>query len=142
MLIMGGQAESEAQALTVLREQLASGAALQKFSDMLEAQGGDRSVLENGKGLPQASHVLEVRAETGGSVVDVDAEAFGRAVLVLGGGRRKSDDPVDHAVGISELVSIGESVENNGLLYLLHFNDPAKAEEAGSLLSTAIQLSN
>lgn len=142
MLIMGGQAESEAQALSVLREQLASGAALQKFSDMLKAQGGDRSVLENGNGLPQASHVLEVRAETGGSVVDVDAEAFGRAVLVLGGGRRKSDDPVDHAVGISELVSIGESVENNGLLYLLHFNDPAKAEEAGVLLSTAIQLSN
>jgi pyrimidine-nucleoside phosphorylase len=121
---------------------LSSGQGLERFRRMIELQGGDPRVCEDPEAvLTAASDVRPVEAGQSGVVSDVDADAIGRAVLVLGGGRTRSDDAIDPAVGISGLVQIGEPVEAGAPLLQLHSNDPGRREQAMDLLADAITLS-
>ncbi len=80
-----------------LRELLRSGAALDRLTAMVEAQGGEPGALDR---LPRAPVQIEVAAPASGFVTGVDALAIGRAVADLGAGRRRKEDPVDPAVGV------------------------------------------
>ena len=80
---------------------------------MVYAQDGDASSLEKLGELHRAPIVRPLLAPTGGIVRKMDAEAIGRASLLLGGGRQTPEDPVDFAVGLSGIKKIGERVEAN-----------------------------
>jgi pyrimidine-nucleoside phosphorylase len=67
---------------------------------------------------------------------------IGRACIVLGAGRKTVEDRVDHAVGISGLVKIGERVEKGQPLAILHANDKRKLGEAVELLKGAFVISD
>ncbi|MDA3874723.1 MAG: thymidine phosphorylase, partial [Kiritimatiellae bacterium] len=129
------------QARTQVDEALYSGRGLEIFREMVEAQQGDPGVCDHpDRLLPRASDIEEIPAASEGWVADVDAEAVGRAVLVLGGGRTRSEDTIDHAVGISHLVQVGERVQSGQALYHLHSNHPDRAKMAKELLQSAITL--
>ena len=122
---------------------LTSGAGLNTFRKMVEAQGGDPRVCDEPESvLEQAGTISPMVADSDGFVCDVNAEKIGRAVLVLGGGRRKSDDLIDPAVGISGLVQIGERVAKGNPLMQIHSNDPGRLKQAEDLLENAITLSD
>ena len=70
----------------------------------------------------------------------VDAEAVGRAVLVLGAGRRRVTDVVDHAAGATGIAKVGERVTAGQPLLVLHANDEARLDEAANLLSNAFDV--
>ncbi len=129
------------QARTQVDEALHSGRGLEVFREMVRAQQGDPDVCDHpDRLLPQASDIEEIPATSDGWVVDVDADAVGRAVLVLGGGRTRSEENIDHAVGISHLVQIGEHIHSGHPLYHLHSNHSDRAEKAKELLDNAITL--
>ncbi|MEX2606021.1 MAG: thymidine phosphorylase [Kiritimatiellia bacterium] len=129
------------QARSRVDEALHSGKGLEVFRAMVRAQEGDPGVCdEPDRLLPQASSVEKIPASADGVVTDVDADAVGRAVLVLGGGRTRSEDSIDHAVGISRLVQIGEPVQSGQPLYQLHSNHPDRADKAKQLLHSAITI--
>ena len=130
MLVLAGKAPNRAAAEAILRGHIASGAAFQKFKEMAAIQGADVSTLDDLSKLPQASIVHPVPAPKGGYVSAVSADAIGRAVLVLGGGRQKTDDRIDPAVGTSGLVKIGERVEAGQPLVVLHANSEEKLAQA------------
>ena len=121
------------------RKELASlldnGAALACFKKMVEEQKGDAGVIDDYTRFSQPGAILEVAAQEGGYVQSVDAEAVGRVVLQLGGGRRKTDDVIDPAAGIDQLVQQGEKVEQGAPLMRLH---AANKELAESMLEKAI----
>jgi pyrimidine-nucleoside phosphorylase len=122
---------------------LHSGAGLDVFRKMVEAQGGDPTVCDAPENvLAQASDIHPWTAEASGFVSDIDAEAVGRAVLVLGGGRTKSEDNIDPSVGISSLVQIGEKVSQGHPLMNLHSNDPDRLDQAKDLLKDAVTLAD
>ena len=73
---------------------------LDRFSTMIREQGGDASIVQDPKRLPQAGGRADVLAPEAGYVAALDARGIGRAVLELGGGRKKAEDPVDFAVGV------------------------------------------
>lgn len=128
-------------ALAQVDEALHSGEALDRFRRMVLAQGGDPAVCDDPvRILPAAAHIEPVAAIRDGYVTDVDADAVGRAVLVLGGGRTQSSDKIDHAVGLSGLVQPGEAVRKGQPLFQLHSNQPDRAGEARALLLNAITL--
>lgn len=133
MLTVTGKTPDHNTALKEVDLALSSGKAMEVFRKMVKAQGGDPDAP-----LPAAEDVREVLAGRDGFVVDTDAEAVGRAVLVLGGGRRKSDDVIDPGVGISHLVAPGEPVRKGELLYKLHVNDDDRARQAEELLKPAV----
>ena len=68
---------------------------------MTSLQGGDPSALDDFSKLPHASIVQDYVAPASGVLARVDADGIGRASLVLGGGRQKTDDGIDPAVGLT-----------------------------------------
>jgi pyrimidine-nucleoside phosphorylase len=143
MLILGGLARDLADAQAKMRAAIQSGAALQKFREMCAAQGGDTRVVDDYAVLPTAKRQVPIAAPTGarGFVSAVDALKCGHAIMALGGGRAAVTDRVDHAVGLADLIKIGEPVAPGTRLCTLHSNDDAKAARAEALLREAIEFS-
>lgn len=143
MLILGGAATDMTEARRKMESAIHDGSALEKFRQLCAAQGGDPRVIENYGLLPQAGKTIEVKpaAGTSGFVRDVDALKCGQAILALGGGRTAVTDKVDHAVGISNLIKIGEPVKGDTRLCTLHINDDGKGARAEALVREAIQFS-
>jgi pyrimidine-nucleoside phosphorylase len=143
MLILGGAARDEADARAKMEAAIADGRALTKFREMCAAQGGDARVIDDYSLLPTAQKRLEIRAGADGAgfVSAVDALKCGHAIMALGGGRAAVTDKVDHAVGISDLIKIGEPVKPGALLCTLHVNDDTKGAKAEALVREAIAFS-
>ena len=97
---------------------------------MVALQGGSPASIEDPTLLPQANEVIPLAAPRGGYIASVDAEAIGRGVLLLGAGRTATSDPVDHAVGVSQMLKSGEQVNEGAALLQIHVNDPATLDAA------------
>jgi pyrimidine-nucleoside phosphorylase len=121
MLVLGG-AESDADAARARVEAaLASGRALQTFARMVERQGGDASVVDDYSRLPAAPERELCRAPRAGFITAMRAEAIGRAANLLGAGRARIGDRVDHGAGAVALVKPGDEVrKGDPLLELYH----------------------
>jgi pyrimidine-nucleoside phosphorylase len=142
MLTLTGLATDETAARGLLQTQIDNGKAFATFKHMITLQGGDATVLDDYTRLPTASLQQPVAAPRAGVIADVSADHIGRAVLLLGGGRTKTEDTVDHAVGITDLVKIGETVEAGAPLLTLHANDAAKAAEATAMVLDGITIAD
>ena len=140
MLMLAGVAVDAKDAQKQLEHAVSSGAALEKFAAIIEAQGGDAHVVENPSRLPAARRQAPLISPRGGYVTDVDAMGVALAALRLGAGRARAEDPVDPAVGIASLVKLGESIEAGQPLCIVHANNESALAEANDLLRKAIAL--
>jgi thymidine phosphorylase len=120
-------------------EALAGGAAAERFAAMVTALGGPEDLLEApDRHLARAPVTLAVDPQRPGVVTHVDVRAVGLAVVALGGGRRREDDRIDPAVGLTEVAAPGERVgPGERPLALVHAADDAAAQAAGAALRTA-----
>jgi pyrimidine-nucleoside phosphorylase len=141
MVYLAGRAETEADALTRVRNALESGAAFQKFEAMIERQGGDTRVVRDPALLPRAASRQDVGARGNGYIRRIDAEAIGRAAMLLGAGRERVDAAIDPAVGITLLKKPGDAVESGDDVLTLHYNDAGRLQEALSIATAALELS-
>ena len=103
-----------------LETALSDGAALQRFAQLIEAQGGDPRVVDEPSRLPQPKLVREVRANRSGVLTALDAEQVGLAAVELGAGRARKEDVVDHAAGLLLLKRVGDAVRAGDVLAELH----------------------
>ena len=130
-----------AEVASVSRAQLAcwlqDGRAWQKFVDLVEAQDGDATVLEKMMAQHSAPIVHPLPAPHGGVIERMDAEAIGRAALLLGAGRAQAADPIDFAVGLSALQKPGKQIEPNEPLMLIHARSTTQLEAVLPLLERA-----
>lgn len=111
MLVLGGLQPDIAAARAAFDHAVASGAAAERFARMVAALGGPSDLLDApGRHLAPAPVIRPVFAMTPGHVTAVDVRAVGVAVVELGGGRRRVEDAVDHAVGLTEVAAPGELV--------------------------------
>ena len=138
MLVLAGVAQTAAEARVALERSISSGAALEKLRAMITAQGGDARVVDEPERLPQAKFKVALAAPRAGFVQDVDAMGVALAALRLGAGRVKAADGVDHAVGVSDLVKVGERVVAGGQLCVIHANDEAGLAAAREMIARAI----
>jgi pyrimidine-nucleoside phosphorylase len=106
-----------------------SGAALESFRAMVEAQGGDAAVIDDPETiLPRAPVVTPIHAERDGYLSAVDAEALGRASADLGAGRKRKGDSIDPAVGIVFGPKVGDRLERGQPLGSVHARSADDAE--------------
>ena len=138
MLILGGVASDESEARGKLEAVIKNGRALEKFREIVTAQGGDARVIDEPGRLPQAKHQVTLAAPCAGVVSEVDAMQVALAALRLGAGRAKAEDPVDPAVGISALVKIGERVQAGEPLCVIHSSAMGTLASARKTLLNAI----
>lgn len=137
MLILGDKAQDAEEARAILLEALQSGRALAKFKEWIAAQGGDLAAVDDPSRLPQAAIVQDVPTPRTGYVAGLDAMEVGLTAMLLGAGRAKKGDPIDHAVGVVLRVKIGDYVERGEPLLTLHANDSHKLAKARERLLAA-----
>lgn len=137
MLIEGGVAGDRASARGHLDEAIRSGAALDRFRDVIAAQGGNPAVVDNPGLLPVAAHTEALTAPRNGYVTACDALAIGRASVLLGAGRQRKEEQVDPSVGITLHAKLGAAVEVGSVLATVAYNDPARRDAALPLLTGA-----
>ncbi len=142
MLVLGKKAANTVEALGILQKHIDSGAAFAKFKEMAAIQGADISTLDDLSKLPKAALVKPFPAPSSGYLAKVDAESIGRAVLVLGGGRQKTDDKIDYGVGTSGLAKIGDKVERGQPLVVLHANSQEKLAQATTYIEQAFAIAD
>jgi pyrimidine-nucleoside phosphorylase len=127
------------------REQLSGwlrdGSAWNKFVQLVEAQGGDATSLQNMAEVHRAPLVQTITAKHDGAITRVDAEVIGRASVLLGGGRQKADDTVNFAVGFSQLKKVGEAVRIDEPLCIVHARSDAGLSAVLPLVESAFELS-
>lgn len=110
ILVRSGVAANACGARRLATDAIANGRALERFSQIVQAQGGDPSFIEHPEILPQAAVTLSVDAPCSGYVTGMDATAIGSAAMHLGAGRRTKEDTIDLSVGLVLDVKTGDAV--------------------------------
>jgi thymidine phosphorylase len=138
MLCAAGLAASNTDGMRLAREALDGGRAAETFGRMVHALGGSTGFIEDCRAfLPKAEIEHAVKAPRGGYVAGIATREIGLAVVGLGGGRRKPEDIVDHAVGITGLLPVGAEVAEGDALAIVRARSERSAEEAAATVLAA-----
>jgi pyrimidine-nucleoside phosphorylase len=137
MLRLAEIARDEEEGRRLAQGALDSGRALDKFRQFVAAQGGDPRQIDDPDLLPRARWVEPLLSSRSGYLAAIDAREVGLAMLDLGGGRAKKGDPIDHAVGVVLSAKVGDWVERDQPLLVIHANDAVRLQEARARLLRA-----
>jgi pyrimidine-nucleoside phosphorylase len=141
MLVAGRKAKDLNQARMMLEKAIAEGQAWEKFRQLVIAQGGDVSYVDDVEKLPRAAVIQTLAADRSGWLAQVHARIAGEVSVTLGAGREKKGDPIDHSVGIMVHRKVGEYVEQGEPLFTIHARSVEEATAAAKRLSGALQWS-
>ena len=145
MLVLGGVAADADEGEEKAERVLASGQGLEKFHELVNAQGGDASQ------LPRAKRQKILEASRDGYVASIETETVGRAAMMLGAGRETVDDIIDPSAGLVVHKKIGDEVTSGEPLVTLHFNpnrpnrpnsDETNLADAEQLVESAYQIAD
>ena len=140
-LVASGLAIDLASARQKLQIALDSGAAAERFSRMVRLLGGPADLVERPSAyLETAPIVIDLPAPQSGIITAFDTRALGLAVVALGGGRLRSDQVVDPAVGFSAMVELGQVVTSGNPLLRVHARTKAAAVSASDMAQHAITI--
>ena len=137
MLVVAGVVPSVEAGLEMVRRKMASGEPFEVFKKMVRLHGGSSEVLDDPRRFPASGFLIDYPAPAGGFVQDVDAEKLGRASVLLGAGRVKTTDTIDHAAGLSNLMKIREPITAGTRLVTLHAATQARLDAALVLVREA-----
>jgi pyrimidine-nucleoside phosphorylase len=137
MLVLSGIARDADAAISMVRRAVNTGEALNRFRDVVEAQGGDPAIVDGTRALEVAPERHTLRAHSAGFVSECDALAIGMAVVRLGGGRVAAADVIDPTVGVVLAAKIGDEVAAGDELATIHYSTPDRLASALPLLEQA-----
>jgi thymidine phosphorylase len=138
LLALSGLARDAASGRAAVAAAFESGRAAERFARMVTALGGPADFMERfAEILPVAPVIRDVAPRTDGVTQRIDARAIGLAVIELGGGRIRSSDPIDHAVGFDRLAGLGAHVGADAPLGRVHARSVEAAERAAAALRAA-----
>ncbi len=129
MLHLGGRAGDVGSAKQLAQFAVDKGTAYIKFMELVAAQGGDVSYVDDPDKLPKARVVETVMAPRGGYLSMVNARVIGEAAVKMGAGRVKKGDPIDHSVGLVVYPKVGDKVEKGAPLFSLHMKEKDMQDE-------------
>ena len=113
-----------------IREDLAdlldNGAGFDKFRELVAAQGGDVTMVDDPDKLPHAQIREEIPAKQSGFIAQINALLVAQASLELGAGRARKEDSIDLSVGVEVLHKVGDRVEAGDVMFAIHANDQAQ----------------
>src|SRR5262249_14849808 len=140
MFFLGERGGSVAEGKQLASELLSGGKALSKFREMVRLHSGDAGVADDVGKLPRAKHQAEVHSNNSGYVTSMECEKLGVAAVVLGGGRERKEDGIDHAVGLLVHKKVGDRVERGAPLCTLLYNSATRLDEAKALAESAYSI--
>lgn len=130
MLLLAGATRDRTEARRALKQRLKSKEALEKFKELIEAQGGNARVVEDLTLLPQARYTKDILAPQSGYVQRVDPMTIGVIAMELGAGRETKDSTIDLAVGLELKSEVGQYVQKGSVLAQVYANDRERLDHA------------
>jgi len=140
MLMLAGAAAEPRDAWKLMQDSIASGKAMEKFREIIQAQGGNASIIERQDLLPSAPLNVDFTAKMDGIVQEVAPRTVGHGVIALRGGRRTMEDKIDPSVGFVITAKPGDEVRSGQPLASIHALDEAGVKEGKRALGEAIRI--
>ena len=116
------------------------GSALKILSEFIEESGGNKELVNNYDLLPKAKSVMEIFSEKEGYIKKIKTEEIGKAAMIIGAGRAKKEDEIDHAVGINIFKKVGEKIAKNEKIAEIYYNNDENVEESKNMILEAFVL--
>lgn len=126
MLLVAGLETDIEPARDRIRRAILSGEALDKFRNVVEAQGGNPRIIDDPKLLPQGRIRKDILSDRSGFVSAIETDEIGRVVMDWGGGRRRLEDSIDYGVGLCIHAKIGDRINMGDPIATAYFNDDSK----------------
>lgn len=123
-----------------LSKRLQDGSAWKKFISLVYAQDGDATLVEKLLDLHTAPIIQPFPAQSAGTVKRMDAELIGRASVILGAGRLRTNDQIDFAVGFSKIKKIGEKIDAGEPLFMIHARNERSIVNITPLIEKAVEV--
>lgn len=122
MIYLAGLSKTLKEGIKKAQASIDDGSALEKFRDLIKNQGGDVRVIDDYSLLPQTDLTYEVVSTKAGFVSQMDCKQLGTHCVRLGGGRQKTSDVVDFAVGFVMNKKLGDKVSKGESLLTIHYH--------------------
>ena len=143
MLVVAGLVDSTDEGIQKAKDVLDNGHAAETFEKMVSELGGLNDILKNSDShFKSASVVKPIPASQSGYVSEIDTRAVGLAVVELGGGRKKASDSIDHSVGFTHVLGLGEKVEAGQALGYVHAQNEDQANLSIQMVNDAYSISD
>ncbi len=143
LLLMGNIETDLDTALHKVQIVLDNGQAAEKFSFMTSVHGGPADLLDKPDSYLKSANIIEpLFAPNPGYLTASNCRDIGLTVVELGGGRRRSTDPINYTVGLTQLAPIGTYLDNQTPLCLVHAKTKEDFERAKAQLLKSITVSD
>jgi pyrimidine-nucleoside phosphorylase len=142
MLVLGGKAADEHDGRRQAEGVLRDGRAWERFRALVKAQCGDLAYVDEPERLPAAPVVEKVYAPQSGYLSQVHARLVGETAVVLGAGRARKEDTIDHAVGIEVHCKVGDRVDRGEPVFTVHARSQEMFQKASQSLLETLQWSD
>ena len=114
--------------------------ALQILAEFIGESGGNKELVNNYDLLPKAKYKIEIFSENAGYIKRIKTEKIGKAAMIIGAGRAKKEDKIDHSVGINVFKKVGEKIEKNEKIAEIYYNDNKNINESQNMVLEAFEL--
>ena len=139
MLYLAGKGDIET-CRQMAKDAIADGSALERLTAMVEAQGGDSSVIKDTDKFPKAPFSHEVYAQKSGYIVHMDTEKCGIASTMLGAGRETKESIIDFAAGMILHRKVGDCVQIGQAIATMYASDESLFEAADRKYQEAVTI--
>ncbi len=141
LLVLKKLAVDKDDAKNKLEASLSSGKAAEIFGKMVAELGGPVDFIENSeKHLPKAPVIIPIYPDRAGFVTAVDTRSIGLAIVTLGGGRTYPEQKLDYSAGFTEIIGVGEEVNTDIPLAIVHAANEADVQNVTNTLKAAIHI--
>lgn len=139
IILLAGKAENMEVARGLVERTITEGTALEKFRDMVRAQGGDENVVDSPEDILSRATPHDVYYEgEDGYIGEVDPMAIGLTAMHLGGGREKKGDSIDYSVGVVTKCKVGKQIKKGDLIGVIYTDDQSKIKESTLAIQNGI----
>ena len=142
MVVLAGLAPDINSALAVVEDKLNSGHAAECFGMMVAALGGPVDFIETYKSHVLIAPVMKpVMITNAGYILQMNTRDIGMALVAMGGGRVRSDQRIDHAVGFTDFRQVGDFVDNANPIALVYGQSEDQVDSAIAAILAAVTVS-
>jgi len=135
-----GEISELCEACKKIDKVIKNGSALEILAEFIEESGGNKELVNNYNLLPKAKYKIEIFSENAGYIKRIKTEKIGKAAMIIGAGRAKKGDEIDHSAGINIFKKVGEKISKNEKIAEIYYNDDKNINESKDMVLNAFEL--
>lgn len=135
-----GITDSFNDAYNLAKSKIDDGSALLVFKELVKLLGGDISYIEDTNKFIKPKYIIPIYSKSKGYVSYVDTKLLGTISMLIGGGRIKKDDKINHSVGLKFYPKIGNYINVGDKVADLYINE--LNEDIVNMILNAFKLSD